>query len=197
MRVPLASLCVFGGSNPGRNPAYEEAAAHLGRVVALRGIELITGGGRVGLMGTVADAALDAGGRVVGVIPRDLADREIAHRGLSELLVVDSMHARKLAMSDRAQAFVALPGGFGTLEEVLEAFTWTQLGIHAKPVGVLDVAGFFGPLLRFLDSVVDAGFAHPGHRSQFLAAAEPDDLLEQIGRWEPTTISTWLGPEDR
>ena len=148
-------------------------------------------------MGTVADAALEAGGRVTGVIPRDLADLEIAHRGLSELLVVDSMHARKLAMSDRAQAFIALPGGFGTLEEVMEAFTWTQLGIHAKPVGVLDVAGFFGPLLRFLDSVVDAGFVHPAHRSQFLAAAEPDDLLEEIRRWEPTTISKWLGPEDR
>ncbi|HRA34855.1 MAG TPA: TIGR00730 family Rossman fold protein, partial [Acidimicrobiales bacterium] len=196
-RVPLASVCVFAGSNPGRNPAYEESAAHLGRVLALRGIELVTGGGRVGLMGTVADAALEAGGRVTGVIPRDLADLEIAHRGLSELLVVDSMHARKLAMSDRAQAFIALPGGFGTLEEVMEAFTWTQLGIHAKPVGVLDVAGFFGPLLRFLDSVVDAGFVHPAHRSQFLAAAEPDDLLEEIRRWEPTTISKWLGPEDR
>lgn len=197
MRVPLASVCVFAGSNPGRNPAYEESAAHLGRVLALRGIELVTGGGRVGLMGTVADAALEAGGRVTGVIPRDLADLEIAHRGLSELLVVDSMHARKLAMSDRAQAFIALPGGFGTLEEVMEAFTWTQLGIQAKPVGVLDVAGFFGPLLRFLDSVVDAGFVHPAHRSQFLAAAEPDDLLEEIRRWEPTTISKWLGPEDR
>ena len=197
MRFPLASVCVFAGSNPGRNPAYEESAAHLGRVLALRGIELVTGGGRVGLMGTVADAALEAGGRVTGVIPRDLADLEIAHRGLSELLVVDSMHARKLAMSDRAQAFIALPGGFGTLEEVMEAFTWTQLGIHAKPVGVLDVAGFFGPLLRFLDSVVDAGFVHPAHRSQFLAAAEPDDLLEEIRRWEPTTISKWLGPEDR
>ncbi|HMS89200.1 MAG TPA: TIGR00730 family Rossman fold protein [Acidimicrobiales bacterium] len=197
MRVPLASVCVFAGSNPGRNPAYEESAAHLGRVLALRGIELVTGGGRVGLMGTVADAALEAGGRVTGVIPRDLADLEIAHRGLSELLVVDSMHARKLAMSDRAQAFIALPGGFGTLEEVMEAFTWTQLGIHAKPVGGLDVAGFFGPLLRFLDSVVDAGFVHPAHRSQFLAAAEPDDLLEEIRRWEPTTISKWLGPEDR
>ena len=197
MRVPLASVCVFAGSNPGRNPAYEESAAHLGRVLALRGIELVTGGGRVGLMGTVADAALEAGGRVTGVIPRDLADLEIAHRGLSELLVVDSMHARKLAMSDRAQAFIALPGGFGTLEELMEAFTWTQLGIHAKPVGVLDVAGFFGPLLRFLDSVVDAGFVHPAHRSQFLAAAEPDDLLEEIRRWEPTTISKWLGPEDR
>ncbi len=197
MRVPLATVCVFAGSNPGRNPAYEESAAHLGRVLALRGIELVTGGGRVGLMGTVADAALEAGGRVTGVIPRDLADLEIAHRGLSELLVVDSMHARKLAMSDRAQAFIALPGGFGTLEEVMEAFTWTQLGIHAKPAGVLDVAGFFGPLLRFLDSVVDAGFVHPAHRSQFLAAAEPDDLLEEIRRWEPTTISKWLGPEDR
>ena len=133
----------------------------------------------------------------VMTVRRDLADLEIAHRGLSELLVVDSMHARKLAMSDRAQAFIALPGGFGTLEEVMEAFTWTQLGIHAKPVGVLDVAGFFGPLLRFLDSVVDAGFVHPAHRSQFLAAAEPDDLLEEIRRWEPTTISKWLGPEDR
>lgn len=197
MRVPLASVCVFAGSSPGRNPVYEEAAAHLGRVLTSRGIEVVTGGARVGLMGTVADAVIDAGGRVTGVIPRDLADREIAHRGLSELLVVDSMHARKLAMADRVQAFIALPGGFGTLEEVFEAFTWTQLGIHAKPVGVLDVAGFFGPLLHFLDTVVDNGFVHPEHRIQFLAATEPDELLDAIAGWEPTTVSRWLGPEDR
>lgn len=197
MRVPLASVCVFAGSNPGHDPAFEDAATRLGRVLAHRGIEVVTGGGRVGLMGAVADAAMDAGGRVIGVIPKDLADRELAHHGLSELHVVESMHARKLAMADRSQAFIALPGGFGTLEEVMEAFTWTQLGIHAKPVGVLDVNDFYRPLLTFLDAVVTAGFIHSRHRTQFLSATDPDDLLDDLHRWEPTTISKALGPEDR
>lgn len=197
MRVPLVSVCVFAGSNTGRDPAYEEAAVRLGRVLALRGIEVVYGGGRVGLMGVFADAALDAGGTVTGVIPKDLVDREIAHHGLTELLVVDTMHQRKLAMADRAQAFIALPGGVGTFEELLEAFTWTQIGIHNKPVGVLDVNGFYAPLLAFFDRVADQGFLTPTHRDHFLSAGDPDELLDRFAAWEPTTVSKWLGPEDR
>lgn len=197
MRVPIASVCVFAGSNAGTDQAFEDAAVQLGRILALRGINVVFGGGRVGLMGILADAALEAGGTVTGVIPKDLYDREVGHEGLTELLVVDSMHERKLAMADGAQAFIALPGGVGTFEELFEAFTWTQLGIHRKPVGVLDVAGFYSPLLAFLDSVVDQGFLKAAHRDHFLAATEPDDLLDLLHAWEPTTINKWMGPEDR
>lgn len=197
MRVPLASVCVFAGSNPGSDPAFAEAAEQLGRAIALRGINLVFGGGKVGLMGVVADAALDAGGTVIGVIPKDLVEREIAHSGLTELHVVESMHERKLVMADASQAFIALPGGVGTFEELFEAFTWTQLGIHQKPVGVLDINGFYRPLVSFLDSVVHHGFMKAEHRSQFLTAADPQDLLEQFDAWVPSTVSKWLGPEDR
>jgi uncharacterized protein (TIGR00730 family) len=197
MRVPIASVCVFAGSNAGVLPAYEEAAVQLGRVLALRGINVVYGGGKVGLMGMLADAALEAGGTVTGVIPQDLMDREVGHLGLTELLVVSSMHERKLAMADRSQAFIALPGGVGTFEELFEAFTWTQLGIHAKPVGVLDVEGFYTPLLAFLDSVVAQGFLTAAHRQQLLSGTDPDELLDRFEAWEPITISKWLGPEDR
>ncbi|MEO6629567.1 MAG: TIGR00730 family Rossman fold protein, partial [Aquihabitans sp.] len=144
-----------------------------------------------------ADAVLEAGGDVTGVIPRDLFEREVGHHGLTELIVVESMHERKVAMADRAQAFLALPGGIGTLEELFEAYTWTQLGIHAKPVGVLDVAGFYQPLLTFLDSTVEAGFLTPAHRAQLLASANAIDLLDQIAAWEPEQTSKWLDFEDR
>jgi len=197
MRIPIASVCVFAGSNPGTDPAFEDAAVQLGRMLALRGINVVYGGGKVGLMGLLADAALDAGGTVTGVIPKDLFDREVGHTGLTELLVVESMHERKLAMADRSQAFIALPGGVGTFEELFEAFTWTQLGIHAKPVGVLDVHGFYTPLLGFLDDVVSQGFLTPTHRAHFLAGTDPDELLSRFQSWEPTTVSKWLGPEDR
>lgn len=197
MRVPIASVCVFAGSNTGHDPAFEDATVRLGRLLALRGIGVVYGGGSVGLMGALADAVLDAGGTVTGVIPQDLVDREVGHTGLTELVVVDTMHQRKLIMADRSQAFIALPGGVGTFEELFEAFTWTQLGIHAKPVGVLDVGGFYQPLLRFLDGVVASGFLTPTHRDHFLSASEPDDLLDRFAAWEPTTVSKWLGPEDR
>ena len=192
MRAPLHSVCVYAGSNPGKDPAYTSAAQALGAALAERGIELVYGGGRVGLMGTLADAALSAGGKVTGVIPEHLVGKEVGHSGLTELVVVDTMHERKLAMADRAQAFIALPGGAGTFEELFEVYTWTQLGLHQKPVGLLDVAGFYGPLLTFLDGVMQSGFIRPEHRAQLLDADDIDDLLAQIEAWEPVEIGKWL-----
>lgn len=197
MRAPLAAVCVYAGSNPGLDPAYADAARDVGAVLAARGIELVYGGGHVGLMGVVADAALAAGGTVTGVIPQDLVDKEVAHPGLSELVVVESMHERKLAMADRSQAFVALPGGVGTLEELFEVLTWTQLGIHHKPVGVIDVAGFFTPLLTYLDTVVHAGFVRPQHRRILHAATDPAELLDAFAEWEPVEVSKWMEFDDR
>src|SRR6185503_14872599 len=146
----MSRLCVFCGSSPGHDPAYGAAAAQLGRVLAERGIGLVYGGGRVGLMGILADAALAAGGEVIGVIPQALLDREIGHRGLTQLRVVDSMHSRKALMGDLADGFIALPGGIGTLEELFEVWTWAQLGLHRKPCGLLDANGFYAPLVDFL-----------------------------------------------
>jgi len=196
-RAPLREVCVYAGSNHGTDPRWAEAARALGQLLADSGISMVYGGGAVGLMGVLADAALDHGGQVTGVITRDLFEREVGHLGLTELLVVGSMHERKLAMADRAQAFIALPGGAGTLEELFEVFTWTQLGIHAKPVAVLDVAGFYQPLLAFLDRLVDDGFLRSGHRAQLLSSGDPVDLLAQINRWEPVEIEKWLDFEDR
>jgi uncharacterized protein (TIGR00730 family) len=173
------------------------AAEALGTALAERGVEVVYGGGRVGLMGMLADAALRAGGRVTGVIPEHLVGKEVGHSGLTELVVVDTMHDRKLAMADRAQAFIALPGGAGTFEELFEVYTWTQLGLHQKPVGLLDVAGFYAPLLAFLDSVVDAGFIRPPHRAQLLASDDIDTLLAEIVAWEPVEIGKWLDLGDR
>ncbi|CAN5901710.1 TIGR00730 family Rossman fold protein [soil metagenome] len=169
---------MFCGSNTGVEPAYAEAAGALGALLAHRGIGLVYGGGKVGLMGVVADTVLASGGKVTGVIPRDLRAKEVGHDELTELLVVDSMHERKLAMADRSDGFIALPGGVGTFEELFEVLTWTQLGIHHKPVGVLDVAGFYRPLLAFLDTVVTAGFLRPGHRSLLQAADKPAELVD-------------------
>lgn len=192
MTVELRRVAVFCGSNVGTDPAYSHAARDLGELLVERGIDLVYGGGHVGLMGVVADAVLAGGGEVTGVIPQDLWDKEVGHRGLTELLIVDSMHERKLAMADRADAFVALPGGVGTFEELFEAITWTQLGIHAKPAGLLDVAGFYRPLLDFLDSTVDAGFLRPGHRAMVRSATEPAALLDALAAWEPVDAPKWL-----
>lgn len=192
MTVELRRVAVFCGSNVGTDPAYAHAARDLGELLVERGIDLVYGGGHVGLMGVVADAVLAGGGEVTGVIPQDLWDKEVGHRGLTELLIVDSMHERKLAMADRADAFVALPGGVGTFEELFEAITWTQLGIHAKPAGLLDVAGFYRPLLDFLDSTVDAGFLRPGHRAMVRSATEPAALLDALAAWEPVDAPKWL-----
>lgn len=197
MTGELRSVTVFCGSNPGYDPAYAAAARELGTELAERDIGLVYGGGAVGLMGIVADATLAAGGRVTGVIPQHLWDKEVGHRGLTELLVVESMHERKLAMADRADGFIALPGGVGTLEELFEVLTWTQLGIHHKPVGVLDVAGFYAPLLAFLDTAVTAGFLREGHRQILRSATDPAGILDALRAWEPVEIQKWLDLDQR
>lgn len=194
---PLRAVTVFCGSNAGTDPAYAAAARALGTVLAERGIALVYGGGRVGLMGIVADTVLAGGGHVTGVIPQHLWDKEVGHAGLSELLIVDSMHERKLAMADRGDAFIALPGGVGTLEELFEAITWTQLGIQHKPCAVLDVAGFYEPLLAFLDRTVDAGFLRSGHRDLVLSGTDPAELLARIEAWQPLDVPKWLDAEQR
>ena len=195
--TPLKRVTVFCGSNPGTDPAFADAARSLGAELAAREIGLVYGGGKVGLMGILADAVLAAGGTVTGIIPQDLWDKEVGHSGLTELLVVGSMHERKLAMADRADGFIALPGGVGTFEELFEVLTWTQLGIHDKPVGVLDVASFYAPLLTFLDSAVAAGFLRAGHRDILQASSDPQEILDRLATWQPVTIEKWLDKTQR
>ncbi|MCG7601728.1 TIGR00730 family Rossman fold protein [Halomonas sp. McH1-25] len=176
----MPRVCVYLGSREGHDPRFREAAVALGRGIAERGLGLVYGGASIGLMGAVADAALDAGGEVIGVMPHHLVDREMAHLGLSELIRVDNMHERKASMAAHADAFVALPGGIGTLEELFEVWTWQYLGLHDKPVGLLDVAGFYQPLLRFLDNAVDAGFLAARTRAQLQHASTPESLLDSF-----------------
>jgi uncharacterized protein (TIGR00730 family) len=188
----MKSVCVFCGSSPGVRPSYCEVAAALGREVVRRGLRLVYGGGNVGLMGVLADAALEAGGAVIGVIPQALVDKEIAHRGLTELRVVASMHQRKALMADLADAFIALPGGFGTLEEFCEMLTWLQLGLHAKPCGVLNVEGFFDPLLALFDRAVADRFLRPEQRAAVLAGQAPAELLDHLAACRPVTMDKWI-----
>lgn len=197
MSGPIRHLAVFCGSSSGRDPAHVRTARALGSLLADRGIALVYGGGRVGLMGELADAVLAGGGSVTGVITRQLLGKEVGHDEVQELLVVDSMHERKLAMADRADGFVALPGGFGTLEELFEAVTWTQLGIHAKPVGLLDPTGFFGPLLIFVDSVVDEGFIGRRNRSILVADADATQLLDRMTAWNAPDTPASLDADQR
>jgi uncharacterized protein (TIGR00730 family) len=176
----MLHLCVFCGSAPGVRPAYAEAARDFGGLLARRGVVLVYGGGHVGLMGAVADGALAAGGRVVGVIPQMMVDRELAHQGLTELHVVADMHQRKALMAARADAFAALPGGCGTLDELFEIITWGQIGLHAKPVGLLNQLGYFDPLLAWLDRAVAEGFVQGKHRSLLVAEVRPERLLAAL-----------------
>jgi uncharacterized protein (TIGR00730 family) len=189
-------VVAFAGSASGASPAFADVAAAFGRQLARAGAGIVYGGGRVGLMGTLADAALEAGGEVIGVMPRALVDREIAHQGLTRLEVVETMHERKLAMATMADAFVALPGGAGTLEEFFEAWTWQQLGLHAKPVALLDVDAFWRPLLATLDTLVDAGFLSATHREALLVVASAGDLLAALPTWRPPPPK-WDGDEPR
>jgi uncharacterized protein (TIGR00730 family) len=194
----MKRVCVFCGSATGTNPAYARAARELGRELASRGLELVYGGGRVGLMGEVASAALAAGGEVLGVIPHALSGKEIALAECTELVVVDTMHERKALMADRSDAFVALPGGFGTCDELFEILTWGQLGIHKKPVGLLNVNGFFAPLLTWLDHVVAEGLLKPKHRDLLLVADAVPELLAKLAAWTPPApVTKWAEKEDR
>jgi uncharacterized protein (TIGR00730 family) len=196
-RPGLSSVAVYCASSPGVDPAFGAAATSMGRRLGERGIALVYGGGHVGLMGLLADAALEAGGEVHGVITRALADKELAHRGLTSLEVVDTMHQRKAAMADRAHGFIMLPGGFGTLDEFFEVVTWTQLGVHAKPCGLLDVNGFFEPLGALLDGAVRQRFIRAEHRDMLITVSDPDALLDRLSSWTPISVEKWLDRSER
>jgi uncharacterized protein (TIGR00730 family) len=182
--VTLGRLCIYAGSSPGADPAYARATEELAEVLAGEGIGVVYGGGNIGLMGVLADSVLRHGGEVIGVIPQQLMSREIAHADLTDLRVVGSMHERKALMADLADGFVALPGGIGTLEELIEAFTWTQLGLHAKPVSVLNVRAYYTGLLGLLDVAVEQRFLRPEHRAMLLADDDPQRLLAALRAWE-------------
>ena len=188
----MRRVCVYAGSNPGNDPAYADATRELATELARRGIGVVYGGGKVGLMGVIADTALAAGGEVIGVMPQALIDREIGHRGLTDLKVVDSMHERKARMAELADAFIAVPGGIGTLEELIEVYTWSQLGIHDKACGVLNVNGYYDHLARFLDHAVTAGFLRPQHRAVLTVAQSPAELLDGLAAFEPPRVVKWL-----
>ena len=185
-------VCAFTGSSPGARGEYAAAARDFGRALVERGGELVYGGGNVGLMGVLADAVLARGGKVIGVIPEALVAKEVAHRGLSELRVVASMHERKAVMAELADAFVALPGGLGTLEELFEVLTWGQLGLHAKPCGLLNVCGYFDGLLAFLDRAVDERFVRSEHRALLITASSPEELFARLDAQRPQPVAKWL-----
>jgi len=196
----MQRICVFCGSNAGHDPIYRREAEKLGRLLAARGIELVYGAGNVGLMGAVADACLAAGGTVIGIIPEALVGKEVAgrhvdHRALSRLEVVDSMHTRKARMAELSDGFVALPGGFGTFEEFCEILTWGQLGFHVKPMGLLNVNGFYDPLLAMFDRAVADGFLREQNRAMALAGNDIEALLAQMAAYRPEPVSKWLKEE--
>ena len=193
----MRRVCVFCGSSPGARPAYTTATRELARTLADAGIGIVYGGGGVGLMGELADATLDAGGQIVGVIPRALMEREIGHRGVTDLRVVDSMHERKALMAELADAFVALPGGLGTLEELFEVYTWAQLGLHRKACGLVDVEGYYSRLAGFLDHAVAERFVRAEHRSILIVESEPRAMLERLESFEPDALEPkWIDREE-
>ena len=183
---------MFCGSNSGSRAAYTKAAEELGQLLARKKLALVYGGGRIGLMGSIADTVLKEGGEVIGVIPESLVRREVAHTGLSDLRVVQTMHERKAQMAELANAFIALPGGFGTLDEFCEILTWAQLGLHGKPCGLLNVEGYFDPLLALLDRAVEDRFLHPTHRAMLITADDPEILLEQMSSSRVPEVQKWL-----
>jgi uncharacterized protein (TIGR00730 family) len=188
----MMRVCVFAGSSSGSRPEYRAAAEGLGRELAARHIGLVYGGARIGLMGAVADAVLAAGGHAIGVIPGALAEKEVAHSGLTELRVVSSMHERKALMAELADGFVALPGGWGTLDELFEILTWAQLGIHRKPCGLLNVQGYFDRLLSFLDHTTGEGFVRLEHQSMISVSDSPATLLDTLAAYEPPRVEKWI-----
>ena len=188
----VSRVCVFCGSSTGKHPAYKLAAQSFGRALLRRGKGLVYGGGRVGLMGVIADTVLEGGGEVYGVLPEALATLEVGHEGLTELFLVPNMHARKAKMAELSDAFVAMPGGYGTLEELFEVVTWAQLGLHDKPIALLNVGGYFDGLLGCIDSAVAEGFIRPEQRRVLMSGSEPDALLDALERFEPVEREKWL-----
>ncbi len=195
--MKLKSLCVYCGSSPGLDRAYIATAKSFGHLLATEGIDLVYGGGNVGLMGALADSALEAGGKVFGVIPEKLVAAEVAHQGLTRLYRVPSMHARKLKMAELSDAFVALPGGIGTMEEIFEVFTWTQLGFHAKPCAFLDVNGYYAPLFEFLDHMAEQRFIKKPHLRSLIRGNDPQKLLARLRRYKPMTLGKWMDRRKR
>lgn len=188
----MRRICVFCGSNTGRAGVYREAAVHLGRVLCARGLGLVFGGGKVGMMGTIADEVMRQGGEAIGVIPQSLVSKEIAHDGLTELRVVQSMHERKAMMAELSDGFIGLPGGWGTFEELFEVMTWAQLGLHRKPCGILNAGGYFDPLLAFLDHAMVEGFVRPEQAPMLIVDTSPEALLDRFARYEPPVIRKWI-----
>lgn len=188
----MKNACVFAGSNAGNDPEYRVVAEDLGRMLATRGIGVVYGGAKVGLMGAMADSALAAGGEVVGVIPDALVAKEVGHPGLTQLHVVESMHARKALMAKLADGFIALPGGWGTLEEFFEVLTWGQLGLHAKPCGVLNVSGYFDGLLAFVDQTVRRGFVRAEYLKMITVESSPAALLDRMAAYQPPAVTKWI-----
>lgn len=190
--IELKRLCVFCGSSSGFDLVHRQVSAAFGSLLATQGIELVFGGGSVGLMGAVADAVLHAGGRVIGVIPHFLATRELLHEGVTEIRRTSDMHERKAAMSDLADAFVALPGGLGTFEELFEVLTWAQLGLHQKPIGLLNIDGYFDPLVAMVDRAICDGFCKEVHRRLFVVNEDPARLLELLRKHQPPQVKKWI-----
>ncbi|MCA8831184.1 LOG family protein [Hymenobacter pini] len=190
----MKSVAVYCGASSGTNESFTLQAQAMGKALAEQNFTLVYGGGRVGLMGAVADAVMQHGGKAIGVIPDFLADKELAHVGLTELHVVKTMHERKLMMADLAEGFVAMPGGYGTLEELFEVLTWGQLGLHRKPIGVLNVAGYYDHLLRALDHMADEGLLRRENRNQLLSHPEPHGILDAMLAYEPVSLEKWLTP---
>ena len=189
-------ICVYCGSSAGKSPQYAEAAGELGRELVRRGQGLVYGGASVGLMGAVADAVLQAGGHAIGVIPHSLATKELAHTALDELFVVDSMHERKAKMAELSSGFIAMPGGWGTLEEIFEALTWAQLGFHDKPCGLLNVAGYYDHLGTFLDHAMEQSFVREAYRPMIMIESRPAALLDRFAGYQPPRVRKWIGPEE-
>jgi hypothetical protein len=191
-------VCVYAGSAPGANPAYADVSRRIITEVIRRGAGIVYGGGSLGLMGVLADAAVDAGGEVIGVIPRFLDEREVGHHGVTDLRVVETMHERKMLMAELADAFLVLPGGVGTLEEVVEMLSWSQLGLHRKPIGLLDVEGFWAPLVDLLDHMTAERFVGLDHRRLLLASSDPLGLLDAMEAWEPPAVARqWLVSDEK
>ncbi|MCD9188106.1 MAG: TIGR00730 family Rossman fold protein [Pyrinomonadaceae bacterium] len=191
----MKRICVFCGSNPGIDPIYPETAEKVGKFLVSENIELVYGGGRVGLMGKIADTVMQNGGKVIGVIPHDLSEKEVAHQNLTELHIVDSMHERKAMMAELADGFIALPGGVGTFEEFCEIVTWAQLGIHTKPCALMNVGGFYDPFIAMLDHSMNQGFIRPEHRALVLVESEIGKLFQLMKAFRPPIIEKWLHKE--